>query len=74
MGAIFELVLQLLAGVGLTVAVEKFAPAPNPVNPQTGIASWGPLRIGLFVIILAAGAMIFLWINKKFLHIGKRHR
>ncbi|MGD0340264.1 MAG: hypothetical protein ABSA76_00950 [Bacteroidales bacterium] len=64
MGAIIELILQLLAGVGLTVGIEKFLPN-TPVNPQTGIGSWGPLKIALFVLILAAGGFLLIFLGKK---------
>jgi hypothetical protein len=65
MGAIFELILQVLAGVGLTVGVEKFLPSTNPVNPQTGIASWGPLKIALFVILIVTGGIVIVFLGKK---------
>lgn len=70
-----ELILQVLAGLGLAFIGDKVLPAPAPPTPdyRSGISTWGPLKIGVFAVILAVGAFLAIFVGKK-LHIIKSRR
>lgn len=74
MGAILEVLLQVLAGVGLVGVADRFLPSKYPTYP-TLIKGWGPLKIGLLVVVLVIGAMLLIFLNRRLrLNLFKRRR
>ena len=64
MGAIFEIVLQLLAGVGLVWVGDKVIPEKTSTTP-VGISTWGPVKIGIFILTMAIGGFLLVFLSKK---------
>jgi hypothetical protein len=64
MGAIIEIIMQVLAGVGLVWVGDKVLPDKTGAQP-VGIASWGVLKITLFVVCMVAGGFILIFLSKK---------
>jgi hypothetical protein len=73
MGAIFESILQVFAGLGLAFVSDKFLPAPTGTTTdyRTGFSSWGPVKIAVFAVILVVGSFLAIFVGKK-LKIFKR--
>ena len=62
-----QIVIQVLAGLGLGFLWDKVIPAPTPpaTDYRTGIASWGPLKIGLLAVVLIIGAFLSIFLGRK---------
>lgn len=67
-----EIIGYVLSGMGVSYIWDKTNPT-IPANSQTGISSWGPLKLAFFAGLLITGAFLFFWLNKK-LHLIKRSR
>lgn len=69
---ILKVLLSLLAGVGVSTAMDKFlpgkAPGYEPVSP-----GWKPAKLLWFLAAFGGGALAWNFVNRKFHILSRRH-
>jgi len=63
----FEIIMQVLAGLGIAFIGDKVMPAPAPPTPdlRTGISNLPILKIVALALFLALGSFIAIFVGRK---------
>lgn len=67
-------IVALLGALATVFVGDKIASGSTtaPADLKTGISTWGPFKLAIFVTLMAAGAFVALFLGKKLKILNRR--